>query len=364
MAATILCTGYYAVVGKTYPMKPPMQQVKCRHNTLPGIQGRSKLPRDIASKFLLSSFSRMPDQTPFPTYMEDVLLRLKKQLPCRDNEVSMLLSLFGEPQHYSYPSILIYGHRATGKTFVTQTVLQELKLPHAFVSMVECFTPRLLFQQILSQLSCLYPSLDEEFHCETLNDFIRIFRQLSTSNVLDQQTVYIVIDQAEVLREMDANLLPGFLRLQELVGGNITVIFLTEIVWEKFRPNTGCLEPILFYFPDYTKGLSAYTHVDLPYYSKFLLIAAYLASFNPARTDKRFFLKHHGKMKKITFLKKHEKTSNHLLGPKPFPLDRLLAIFYSIVDSRVASTANIFSQVSEMEICPLWKGYCLLFAKG
>lgn len=38
-------------------------------------------------------------------------------------------------------------------------------------------------------------------------------------------------------------------------------------------------------------GLSACTHVELPYYSKFILIAAYLASYNPARTDKRFFLK-------------------------------------------------------------------------
>lgn len=38
-------------------------------------------------------------------------------------------------------------------------------------------------------------------------------------------------------------------------------------------------------------GLSAYTHVELPYYSKFILIAAYLASYNPSRTDKRFFLK-------------------------------------------------------------------------
>lgn len=38
-------------------------------------------------------------------------------------------------------------------------------------------------------------------------------------------------------------------------------------------------------------GLSAHTHVELPFYSKFLLIAAYLASYNPARTDKRFFLK-------------------------------------------------------------------------
>jgi hypothetical protein len=31
--------------------------------------------------------------------------------------------------------------------------------------------------------------------------------------------------------------------------------------------------------------------MELPYYSKFILIAAYLASYNPARTDKRFFLK-------------------------------------------------------------------------
>lgn len=38
-------------------------------------------------------------------------------------------------------------------------------------------------------------------------------------------------------------------------------------------------------------GLSAHTHVELPFYSKFLLIAAYLASYNPARTDKRFFVK-------------------------------------------------------------------------
>lgn len=96
------------------------------------------------------------------------------------------------------------------------------------------------------------------------------------------------------------------------------------------------------------RGLSAHAHIELPYYSKFLLIAAYLASFNPARTDRRFFLKSHGKIKKTNFLKKHEKTSNHLLGPKPFPLDRLLAIFYSVVDSRVAPTASIFSQISSL----------------
>ena len=31
--------------------------------------------------------------------------------------------------------------------------------------------------------------------------------------------------------------------------------------------------------------------MELPYYSKFLLIAAYLASYNPAKVDRRFFAK-------------------------------------------------------------------------
>lgn len=37
---------------------------------------------------------------------------------------------------------------------------------------------------------------------------------------------------------------------------------------------------------------------ELPFYAKFLLISAYLASFNPAKEDKRLFVKYHGKKKK------------------------------------------------------------------
>ncbi|XP_040591085.1 origin recognition complex subunit 5 isoform X2 [Mesocricetus auratus] len=362
---------------------------------------------------------------------------------CREAQVSALQSLFGERHHFSFPSIFIYGHTASGKTYVTQTLLKTLELPHVFVNCVECFTLRLLLEQILNTLSRLSSSEAEcptEITCETFNDFVRLFKQVTNTENLKDQTVYIVLDKAEYLRDMEANLLPGFLRLQELTDRNVTVIFLSEIIWEKFRPNTGCFEPFVLYFPDYSignlqkilshdhppeysadfyaayinillgvfytvcrdlkelrhlavlnfpkycepvvkgeagerdtrklwrniephlkkamqtvylreisssqweklqkddtdpgqlKGLSAYTHVELPYYSKFILIAAYLASYNPARTDRRFFLK----------------TSNHLLGPKPFPLDRLLAILYSIVDSRVAPTANIFSQITSL----------------
>ncbi|XP_043824233.1 origin recognition complex subunit 5 isoform X5 [Dromiciops gliroides] len=351
-----------------------------------------------------------------------------------------------------------------------ETLLKTSELPHVIVNCIECFTSRILLEQILNHLNCLNSSKDEStshIACDSFNDFVRLFKKVTQDQGVDDQTVYIVLDKAEYLREMEANLLPAFLRLQELTKRNVTVIFLSQIVWEKFRPNTGCFEPFIMYFPDYSighlqkilshdhppeysadfyaayinillgvfytvcrdlkelrylaalnfskycepvvkgeanerdtrklwrniephlkkamhtvylreisssqweklqqddtemgqlKGLSAHAHVELPYYSKFILIAAYLASYNPTRTDKRFFLKavvqksksssqHHGKIKKASFMKKHEKTSNHLLGPKPFPLDRLLAILYSIVDSRVAPTANIFSQITSL----------------
>ncbi|XP_051911556.1 origin recognition complex subunit 5 isoform X1 [Hippocampus zosterae] len=389
-----------------------------------------------------------------PGYEEERLRRVAEQLPCREVQAGMLLSLMGEPQQYSLPCIFIYGHRASGKSYVVNILLKELELPHATISCVECITAAQLFEQVLLALfggdaaATLprYPSL---------SDFVRIYRH-HRSRASAEQTRYIVLEKAELLRDMDANLLSVLVRLQELVEDNLTVLLLSELVWDTFRPNTGCLEPLLLHFPDYTKaelhqilsrdrhpsysadlyasyihillgifyavcrdlrelrhlaalnftkfcepvtegkakesdthklwrniephlkkamqtvylrevsslewekmqqvetetgplrGLSAHTHVELPFYSKFLLIAAYLASYNPARTDKRFFVKHHGKIKKSKFLKKNEKTSNHLLGPKPFTLDRLLAIFYSVVDSRVAPTASIFSQISSL----------------
>jgi len=38
--------------------------------------------------------------------------------------------------------------------------------------------------------------------------------------------------------------------------------------------------------------------LELPYYAKYLLIAAFLASHNSAKADKRLFVKHHGKQRK------------------------------------------------------------------
>lgn len=90
-------------------------------------------------------------------------------------------------------------------------------------------------------------------------------------------------------------------------------------------------------------------HVELPFHSKFLLIASYLASYNPAKSDKRFFMKHHGSVKKRAPTKRSkEKLSSQLTGPKAFTLDRMMAIFYSIVEDDVRPSANISSQISTL----------------
>jgi len=89
--------------------------------------------------------------------------------------------------------------------------------------------------------------------------------------------------------------------------------------------------------------------LELPYYSKFLLISAYLASYNPQRTDKRFFVKTHGKQRKSAMsMRAKDKYNSKLTGPKPFPLERLLAIFYNIVEESVNPTANIYSQITSL----------------
>ena len=64
-----------------------------------------------------------------------------------------------------------------------------------------------------------------------------------------------VLDKCEKLRDMDANILPSFLRLQELTGlNNVCVFLLTDVVWEKFCSKEGFMEPLQIHFQQYTKG--------------------------------------------------------------------------------------------------------------
>ena len=94
---------------------------------------------------------------------------------------------------------------------------------------------------------------------------------------------------------------------------------------------------------------------DLPYYTTFLLIAAYLSSYNPSRTDITYFMKHTDKRKNrrrapnsVAAAKKSRKIPRHLLTPSPFSLDRLLAVFRSLLDGPVPQVADVCTQVATL----------------
>ncbi|KAI9836193.1 MAG: hypothetical protein M1819_001530 [Sarea resinae] len=105
------------------------------------------------------------------------------------------------------------------------------------------------------------------------------------------------------------------------------------------------------------KASTRNTH-DLPYYSKYLLCAAYLASYNPARVDPVFFMKSTEKKRRKKGggtaaasggrAAKHRKIQRRLLGPQAFVLERMLAIFHAIVPHLFTSTADLLTQIATL----------------
>jgi origin recognition complex subunit 5 len=95
---------------------------------------------------------------------------------------------------------------------------------------------------------------------------------------------------------------------------------------------------------------------DLPLYSKYLLCAAYLASYNPARLDPTFFMKAHASKRKRRGggggtpgrPSKHRKISRTLLGPAAFTLERLTAIFHALLPYSIAPTLDIQTQIATL----------------
>jgi len=90
-------------------------------------------------------------------------------------------------------------------------------------------------------------------------------------------------------------------------------------LWKNFEPHVkklaSCLGLVEDVIPD-----------DLPYATRFLLIAAFLVSFNCKSTDKRFFVKNQsGRHIARTLNKKEGK------GPKAFTLERLLHVYQSLL---------------------------------
>ncbi|RWS27436.1 hypothetical protein B4U80_12871 [Leptotrombidium deliense] len=71
---------------------------------------------------------------------------------------------------------------------------------------------------------------------------------------------------------------------------------------------------------------------ELPFTGKYLLIAAFLASNNAPRTDRRFFLKHQGKIKNIKRRSVFSKSQKVITSPKLFTFERWFHIYKALLE--------------------------------
>lgn len=393
---------------------------------------------------------------------------LMRSFPGRDKQITQLYNYLGHRNEPLPNSIYIYGGSGTGKTAIVKNLLESLAINHAFVNLIECYSSKILFESILNQLTGfkIDPTKGQPFtKCDNMMDFVSCLQRYSQETNLNGSIV--VLDKSEQLRQMDYNLLPGFLRMRELTGIAITVILLSEIVFEKYYARGNIVQPLKIYFPQYSKDellnilaldynsakIAVYNNfeqsfefdetffksylnlflsvfhracrdvselrhmsrinfieycrpvvtkelkvtdsmalwrrispilknsleilylrvqvdpettqkqtafskenlaqsLELPFYAKYLLIAAYLASYNPTKEDKKLFMKYQSKKTKTRKeIKANSKVSEKLntqLGPKAFSLDRLLAIFYAILEDKVGFNNNLLVQVSSL----------------
>ncbi|PVU96443.1 hypothetical protein BB561_001179 [Smittium simulii] len=98
---------------------------------------------------------------------------------------------------------------------------------------------------------------------------------------------------------------------------------------------------------------------EFPYLTKYLLISSFISSFNPPKLDLQYFAKTTEKKRRvkrgITLLKDSRggKRRQQLIGPKAFPLDRMLAIFYKLLDFPGFPTIDLYTQISSLVMLKL-----------
>jgi len=361
--------------------------------------------------------------------------------------------------------LFIYGNRSTGKSALIRYLMNYLHPIHAIVHCGECFSQRILFENIVRQLildgadSCI---------CQNVSSFVSLLRSLNISSI--DQTIYLIFDDAEQLRNLDEALLPCLVRLDDLVKTkNICTIFISNLPWESLRNSMIPFDPIPVYFKNYSKeicieiicrilaeddenylendaldfyrgfvsilvnliwfycndlkelcfvartlfpiyrnpidqgkvsehektklvhaitpylkyellerllmrGLSASDMAtfkrnrsgegttskaieristprstlisELPIVTKYLLVAAYIASYSPAKLDQKLF--GNSNIRCGSYPLKKKKLYQLSQSPKSFPLERLFAIFESITTQHLNFSIEIGSQVSTL----------------
>lgn len=100
---------------------------------------------------------------------------------------------------------------------------------YAYIHCVENYTPRMIFEKALNQWCDWTPSIDNQFtnicKAESIHQFVKIIQQgvtdprtSTTIHLGEKETIYLILDRAERIRDMHSSILPVLLRLSEVVS--------------------------------------------------------------------------------------------------------------------------------------------------
>ena len=81
---------------------------------------------------------------------------------------------------------------------------------------------------------------DDDVDIDGVSNFAELVTKISDilmskASAAKTKNVVIALSNAEILRQLDSFLIPGFLRLAELTQLNICVIFISRIPWSRWQ---------------------------------------------------------------------------------------------------------------------------------
>ncbi|KAG4302337.1 hypothetical protein PCK1_001609 [Pneumocystis canis] len=179
---------------------------------------------------------------------------IEKNYPFRTTQIGLLTKILGEKKMAQIPSLIIQGHKFTGKTCILREVLGCLNINFAWVDCQDCFSLRILFERTIHKLrEKINPDAPSELlKSDDLTTFAvaihKIFLKANQTN-----NIILIFDHIEQLHYFRISI-PTIvlLRLSELsfVPWLTTVLVTTSldsITWGSYHV------PII-HFPSYSKS--------------------------------------------------------------------------------------------------------------
>ncbi|EMR08074.1 hypothetical protein PNEG_03514 [Pneumocystis murina B123] len=393
--------------------------------------------------------------------------KLKDRFPARTAQIEQLAIFLEEKKLAQIPSLIVHGHRFTGKTSVLRGVLECFEADFVWIDCQDCFSIRILLERTIYQLREIIGKNKQNESLKS-DDFVtftvaiqNLFLKAKwTSNVIvvfdhveQLQHFKVTIPTIVLLRLAELSFVPylttvlittsldtlswgsyhvptiyfppysksEFIEIMSLHKDSVALLSNTlnfedeitsadvinlwqkfcKIIWDTFGSVIEgdfdlffsvskklwliFIEPIkegkatkkdiikLYKFSQYASELSSSKAIleelskltyhkalihdfesqsvtDLSWTSKYLIIASFLASYNPPKYDFTLFSKFRDHTKKRKRIKKPTSAiiSQRLIGPKSFVLERMLAIFLAIQSNEDILTSDIYTQIENL----------------